>query len=176
MKGLNSIVEEKNIEELKRYIFETPNFNNQFDRLLGRNILHRVIVANWYEGLCFLCKVPGIDVNMPSKLAKWPPIAYAIGNNSIDSYQMVVQLLECGAKLDDTTIIFPPPIRRDIQSWIEAYQKAVAKCRRACYAVLWAMERMSPMLRDPLRIIAKMIWKSQRKRYWLEGFSKKDER
>lgn len=160
-------IEERNLEGLKRYVLQTPNFNNTFNYYPGRTLLHAMVNANWFEGVCYLCKIPGVNVNVKSQLAKWPPIAYAINHNARDSYKMVIRLLECGAHLEEF-VTNSIDYKRACRDWINAHQKAVATCRRTCYYVLWAKKHMHSALKEPMHIIAKMIWKTQRKHYWLQ--------
>jgi hypothetical protein len=147
---------------------QLPNINdaltsNIFSR--GRNMLQILAITNFYEAVCDACELDGIDVNANTPNANWTAVHFAIQSTHPESYLIVYKLLECGAKLNiayaNTQIQ-----RHNVRAWIDAQQRAIEKCKRACLIVLWAQEYYSRSIKEPFIMIARMVLETQLQRYW----------
>lgn len=162
-----SMLERKDINELAVYVATMKDVNAKSKFVdLERTLLQWVVLCGWYEGVCFLCKVPGMNINAKTPNSFWTAVAFAICSKLPDMHNIVHKLLEQGAILS-TVNVFTYVQAEDMIVWIEAQKKAIAKCKRACLTVLWIGDYApARALKQPLRLIAEMLLKSKLKRVW----------
>lgn len=120
----------------------------------------------WYYGLKILLKaIPGLDVNAWDG-GEWSGLSHLIDRDNSAYNPMILLFLEYGARIDPDPPSCSIRYKCEAYRWKEAHKNAIVKCRRACLTVLWVTEKMSPMMKEPLKMVARMILKTKLKRYW----------
>lgn len=165
MSALFNCVNEKNVTQLKILIQQSPH-PIEFGYLA---FFYMILNRNWYNGARLILKtIPGLDVNV-WRDDEWSTLSRLIDRGDAAYDPIILLLLEYNAKIDHNPPNCSRRYKTNAHRWEQKHNNAIEKCKRACYTILWVIEKMSFALKEPLKMVTRMILKTKLKRYWKYG-------